>query len=391
MAMACNYNYDAILDWHPEMILISESPVTWQGFLVISYSSLTARDRQCSRVKLKLVMPNYPSFCNAQISFGRHIASLRNREFSDKVKELIKGTQTVPTFLTQLQSLIGKYMQNTDNKMHMINFEATKAFLQDLKAALQNPSDVQLLCNQNLSTVKLSLRGVSLTLQRCNNTEIPWKVISSDMPTTPPFQDFQKSITNLSVAMTKFKWQVEILERAWEQLKQIDENCWVIDPLEPNKSHMYRRIHLSQSVSVIIIIDPFNPTAVPTMKFLGSENEVKKQRDDVSNNLHNWDQNCNIIENLLVLLNLYAFPEQQESLDESKGIISSHECGICFSEKSEIDELPDKICNNEKCMKHFHSVCLSKWLQTNARNQVVFHHIHGTCPHCKENIFCSIE
>lgn len=32
-----------------------------------------------------------------------------------------------------------------------------------------------------------------------------------------------------------------------------------------------------------------------------------------------------------------------------------------------------------------------KWLQVNAGNQVVFGHIHGNCPHCKENISCVIE
>lgn len=61
-----------------------------------------------------------------------------------------------------------------------------------------------------------------------------------------------------------------------------------------------------------------------------------------------------MLENLRMLLNMYEFPEPQESLEDDKAIIGNHECGICFS----ADELPDKICNNEKCMKHFHSTCL---------------------------------
>lgn len=62
---------------------------------------------------------------------------------------------------------------------------------------------------------------------------------------------------------------------------------------------------------------------------------------------------------------MYEFPEQ-ESMEEKKDIINNRECGICFS-----DELPDKICNNEKCMKHFHSACLSK-----VRD---FEYIHNIC------------
>ncbi|XP_011880434.1 PREDICTED: E3 ubiquitin-protein ligase FANCL [Vollenhovia emeryi] len=388
MAVRCNRNYEAIWDWHPEMILVSESPVTWKGFLIVSHSSYVAGDARCSRVKLKLAMPDYPSFDNAQIAFGRHIALLRNREFSRRVKDLMTSAQTVLSFFTQLQSLVSQYMLNTDSKSRMIDFKSTRDFLQDVRTALQNPSNVQLSSDRDLNTIKLSLRGVSLTLQRCNDVGAPWKVVSSDMPAIPTFE---KNVTNLSIAMTKFKWQVELLERAWEQLREIDENCWVIDPPEPNKSHMYRRIHLSQSLSVTITIDPLNPTVLQSITFSGSDNEVKRQKEEVNNNLKNWNRDCNILENLRIMLNTYEFPEQQESMDDSKGIIGSRECGICFSEKSETDELPHKICNNERCMKHFHSACLSRWLQMNAENQVVFGHIYGNCPHCKEKISCPIE
>lgn len=106
MATEHKCNCEAILNWHPEMILVSESPITWEGFLIVSHLLYITGDTRCSRVKLKLVMPNYPSFCNAQISFGRHIAFLRNKEFSKKVKESMKSAQTVLSFLTQLQSLI---------------------------------------------------------------------------------------------------------------------------------------------------------------------------------------------------------------------------------------------------------------------------------------------
>ncbi|KAL0127218.1 hypothetical protein PUN28_005488 [Cardiocondyla obscurior] len=394
-----NYNCESIWNWHPEIVLVSKSPVTYKGFLIVSHSLYTSANTGCFRIKLKLIMPNYPSFCNAEISFGKQIAYLRNKEFSKDVKESMKSAQTVQSFLLQLQIIISKYIWNTDNnidsKVETVNllndFVSRKNVLQDIKAALQSSSDVQLSCDGNLNIIKLSLRGISLKLKRCNNAGTPWKVVSSDLLDIPAFENLEMNVTSLSVAMTKLTWKVELLERAWEQLKEIDENCWVIDPPEPNKSHMYRRIHLSQSISVTITINPLSPTAVPTITFSGSDNEVKRQKDEVSNNIHNWNQECNIIENLKKLLNMYEFPEQQDSLDDVKGIISNCECGICFSEKSETDKLPDKICNNIKCMKHFHSACLSKWLQTNAGNQVVFGYIHGNCPHCKESISCPVE
>ncbi|XP_072760855.1 E3 ubiquitin-protein ligase FANCL [Anoplolepis gracilipes] len=387
-----SYNYLEILGQHPEMILVSESPATWHGFLIISRSLCAAYDFQSPRIRLKLIMPDYPLFNGAHVRFGRQIASLWNREFHKRVNELIimaasNTEQTVSSFLTQLQTLIGEYMNNIDSKILVSNLDTTRFFLQELKTALQHLPDMPISCDKNLNIIKLHYRDVSVTLQRCNSAELPWKVIASDLPNNPVFEGFEKNVTNLSVAKTKFKWQVEVLKKAWEQLEEIDENCWVIDPLKPNKSHMYRRIHLSQSLSVTVTIDdPLNPTALPVIKFSGSDNEVKRQKDDFSNNINKWDHDCSILENLKMLLNMYEFPEQQESVEETKTIISNRECSICFS-----DELPDKICNNEKCIKHFHSACLARWLQTNTGNQVVFGHIYGTCPYCKEKISCSIE
>lgn len=54
------------------------------------------------------------------------------------------------------------------------------------------------------------------------------------------------------------------------------------------------------------------------------------------------------------------FSNQQESQKDKMTIIDNGECGICFCLKTDNEELPNKICNNEKCMKHYHSICLSK-------------------------------
>ncbi|XP_014483738.1 PREDICTED: E3 ubiquitin-protein ligase FANCL isoform X2 [Dinoponera quadriceps] len=362
--------------WHPEMILVSKAPVTLQGFLIIPNSPSATLGCIQTRIKLQLIAPNYPSVRDAQINFGTAIALLRDRKFDKKMKELMSCDVMVPSFLTRLQSLI----------------VSTSNFMEDLQSVLPNPSGVQLSCDDRLKNIKLSLNDISVILERNENTEVPWKIISSDFPKILAFEGFEKNIKNLSIAITKFKWQVELLEKAWEQLRQIDKNCWVIDPPEPNKSHMHRRIHLSQSISVIITIDPLKPTALPEIKFIGSDSEVKKQEEYASNNIGNWNLNCSLLENLRMLLNMYEFPEPQESLEDKNSIIGSRECGICFFAKmEETAVLPDKICNNKKCMIHYHSACLAKWLQTKAGNQVVFGHIHGTCPHCKENISCSIE
>lgn len=96
-----------LLAWHPEMVLVSKSPVMLEGFLIIpNLPSPTWKGLQV-RVKLQIIAPNYPLLQNVQIKFGTAIAFLRNRNFNERVKKLMNSdTTTVPTFLTQLQSLI---------------------------------------------------------------------------------------------------------------------------------------------------------------------------------------------------------------------------------------------------------------------------------------------
>lgn len=98
--------YEEISDQHPELILLSKSPPTWRGFLIISHLSYDECNIHCPRVKLNLVVPNYPLLCDARINFGRQITALRSRKFSQNVRKLMTSPLKVSSFLMQLQLLI---------------------------------------------------------------------------------------------------------------------------------------------------------------------------------------------------------------------------------------------------------------------------------------------
>jgi hypothetical protein len=75
--------------------------------------------------------------------------------------------------------------------------------------------------------------------------------------------------------------------------------------------------------------------------------------------LQNWDLQYSVYENLLTLLKIDEFPPQPKTdglIEE--GIVKDEECCICFSMELENFSIPDEICNNEKCKRHFHSICL---------------------------------
>ncbi|XP_034186444.1 E3 ubiquitin-protein ligase Fancl isoform X2 [Osmia lignaria lignaria] len=348
-------DYEAIIQWHPEMILVSKTPVTWQGFITASCNFNAGIN---IRIKLKLTVPNYPSLIDAEINFGKEITFIRNEEFNRRVKNLTNHATKVSIFLRQLQSLIGKFI-NTARIIENNEYETTnnkvKEMLQELQNVLETPS--------------------------------------VDLPEIPALGPFEKNVSTLIVARNKFRLQVEILEKAWSNLKQIDENCWVMDPLQPKPCHLYRRIYLTPSLSMFIKIDPLNPMDLPEIKFMGSETEVESKRELISKNLQNWNLQYNFIDNLMMILNLNTFPkkEKKETVQDENTIVTDEECCICFSLEIDCNNLPDKICSNEKCRRRFHTSCLLQWLQAVAGNHIAFDHIHGTCPNCQENISCCIK
>lgn len=83
--------------------------------------------------------------------------------------------------------------------------------------------EVQLSSDNTLNTIKLSLGKVAIKLQKVKYGMHPWSVVYSDLPEIPAFGPFERNVSTLIVARNKFKLQVEILEKAWSNLKQIDE------------------------------------------------------------------------------------------------------------------------------------------------------------------------
>lgn len=62
----------------------------------------------------------------------------------------------------------------------------------------------------------------------------------------------------------------------------------------------------------------------------------------------------------MMLLDINKFPvkEEKTSAEDGNVIVGDEECCICFSMELDNEILPDKICNNEKCRRHFHTPCL---------------------------------
>lgn len=93
---------------------------------------------------------------------------------------------------------------------------------------------------------------------------------------------------------------------------------------------------------------------------------------------HSWDQAKTPRENLQAILRL-EFPSPVSSEKEE----FSMECGICYAEEL-ASALPDRICDNTKCARAFHTQCLYEWLKALPTSRSSFNTVFGTCPYCTE-------
>ncbi|XP_074097031.1 E3 ubiquitin-protein ligase Fancl [Cotesia typhae] len=375
--------YEELLKWYPQLILISENPVTLHGLLNIN--------NNC-QIEIKLKVPKYPSLKHATVNFGKKISLMYGTDFSVKVNDLLRSINSIMSFLNQLQKL----METIIKDKHVDTIVDADWFdnynLEELKSALMIP-DVNIYASSGLEIIKLTYKDISIKLKETKSYNNPWIIVSSDLPEQRTLPALETCISTLTEAAETLKTRVDSLENIWIDLRDIDNKCWVIDPVKPKPSHLYRRIYINPSLSLLITPDPSSSERLQEIKVLGSDNEVSKCQNTITENLKKWSGERSIIENLLDLLDIEELPrppDENRLVQPNDGIVDDQECCICFSMESDSGETPSEVCNNEKCQRYFHSSCLLQWLQVIAGNQIFFNRIHGFCPNCNTNISCAI-
>lgn len=166
----------------------------------------------------------------------------------------------------------------------------------------------------------------------------------------------------------------------WKVCEDIDSHTCVLEPERPTKAHIIRRIAISKHVSLHLEINPYSPRSVPECRFLGSDTAISVVKNKLNKNLHMWDPNKMVRENLELLMEL-KLPTPKDAKVEELNIA----CAICYSYRL-VNEIPDRICDNINCGKPYHSSCLYQWLSSIRSNRHSFGTIFGQCPYCQEQI-----
>eukprot|EP00051_Salpingoeca_urceolata_P013696 m.172972 g.172972 ORF g.172972 m.172972 type:complete len:413 (+) comp17866_c0_seq4:6314-7552(+) len=189
------------------------------------------------------------------------------------------------------------------------------------------------------------------------------------------------SSCSLSSIVAQFESALERYQAFWQALQTFDEDCWVLEPINPSFGSTTRRIAIGNHSSLQIDFDPLKPLHPPARcLFLGPDHVVNPLREQYYSGLASWDPSADLVTNLQNLLGFELPTATTASKDDF-----SVECGICYSFRLD-DSIPDKVCDDPRCSRPFHRSCLYDWLAALPDAQQSFLTVFGTCPYCEHAI-----
>ncbi|KAK6637256.1 hypothetical protein RUM44_007670 [Polyplax serrata] len=202
--------------------------------------------------------------------------------------------------------------------------------------------------------------------------------------------DFEKAHT-VDDFCKQFEKAIVAFQDFWNIISPIDIHCCTLDPPHPTYCDTYRRIKLSNTLSLGLTLDPLRPKQMPKMKLFGCKEDIDKQRDILQKNLEKelWDCQEDLIHNLNKILELLIPNKIYGDHIDRLGITHRSECAICFKERLN-DELPNEMCNEPGCKSIYHTLCLFTYLSSVPKNREYFGMMQGECPNCNAAISCPV-
>ncbi|XP_028845154.1 E3 ubiquitin-protein ligase FANCL isoform X2 [Denticeps clupeoides] len=201
---------------------------------------------------------------------------------------------------------------------------------------------------------------------------------TADLPV--PFSVTWTLQSTLAHIHKRFLAELEGLAEFWSVLDEIDVQTWVLEPEKPSRADTMRRIAIGNNVSIKVEIDPRHPRMLPDCCLLGAEHVVTPLRSKLNTNMHLWNPDCGVLQNLKDVLEI-EFPSPAT---HEKSSLST-ECGICYSFRLE-SAIPDQVCNDPRCGQPFHQACLYEWLRGLPTSRQSFNTVFGECPYCSKPI-----
>ncbi|NXK77538.1 FANCL ligase, partial [Amazona guildingii] len=326
---------------------------------------------------IRILLPMDFQLKNAKLECSRHLKKILN-QYQHILKQRLHSCPDLSSFMVELKTILEIALKNTQDLHIPRPPEYYSCLVRDLEILGWNKVAY---LDAGLTTIKLKAED------SCGRQHLITLKFNAKYPTEPPdcLVDFpvpfaiswmpQSSFLDI---YNQFLVALESLKEFWDAMDEIDGKTWVLEPENPTRSATTRRIAIGNNVSVSMEVDPRHPAMLPECYFLGADHAVNPLRTKLNNNMHLWDPEISLLQNLKDLLEI-DFPSRAvlEKSDFAK------DCGICYAYRLN-GTTPDQVCDDPRCGQPFHQACLYEWLQGLPSSRQSFNVIFGECPYCNK-------
>ncbi|KAM9944590.1 hypothetical protein ACTFIT_009300 [Dictyostelium discoideum] len=246
------------------------------------------------------------------------------------------------------------------------------------------------------------------------------------------FENNNNNNNNNSISISNILKKIQIMidyeyQEFFNFMEEIDSESWVLEPINPRRSSIFRRIAIGNGCSICFEVNPNQPRIAPyKVDFIGpsSKTQPLHQLWNKKYSAQQWFERSSPIDNFQKMLEL-SFP--LKSMDNTLIEEIIIQCSICYTHhlpqnlqqetnnnnnnnndndnnndnnnnnnnNNKLDNenniksmtsLPNVTCNNLKCSKQFHYHCISEWLFSLPTTVIGSSSINGPCPYCSSKM-----
>ena len=289
-------------------------------------------------------------------------------KYPSKLSEIVNQSETLESFVENLVNFLEDIIVPPTDSKHLLTL---------IKQVANLPSE-------SVKSIDQDFKQIVLRHTDEGNREHHLAIqLNSRTPTFLCDLPQQLAIDNdktwsCQAVLKSFRDVISQYQTLWDVLDDIDSNCWVIEPEPFSRGAVHRRVVLKGDVSLIVTLDPSQPTSLPRCRFLGSAKSILPFQNLLDERVDDWDPAVSVVENLGSILDL-ELPSKPTDGDNAISI----DCGVCYCYEM-MDQIPEISCNNDTCKQLFHVECLVEWFRGLPNVRQSFGTVFGECPYCSK-------
>ncbi|KAG8583807.1 hypothetical protein GDO81_008557 [Engystomops pustulosus] len=271
--------------------------------------------------RIRVILPADLQLQNARLECSWQLKKVLHG-YVHVVKQRLQQSQNLGSFMMELKTILDAALKSTNS----IEASPAPQYYSSLVKDIETLGwDKLLFVDNEFSTIKLKMEDSSgrdhVVVVRLG-AGYPYKAPDCCVDLPVAFSISWTPQTNIQDIYNQVLSTLESLKGFWDTLDEIDTKTWVLEPEKPTRSATMRRIAIGNNVSITIDLDPRHPNMLPECYFLGADHVVQPLKDKLNSNVHLWDPDVGLLQNLKDILEI-DFPSKSD-LKKSVSFGSCH-------------------------------------------------------------------